>query len=369
MTPQKNGETILQGTGLLVLTSSPDGAKVYINDDLNTATNNTINLSPGIYSIRIEKEGYISWKKQVEVQEEVVTVANAFLIPQAPKLESMTLTGAENPLLDPTGSFIAYTVSSASAARNGLYVLDMSRNPIIPIGGFSAQIADETGDVFSSARLSFSPDGKELLATVSAAFLKNTYRFSTTGGLQRPVNVNTTLPIINQQWQAADKKLFAERMRSLKKPVAQFVSTYFKNPVFSPKQDKVLYEASQSATLPVVIKPRLLGGNTTAENREIKQGGMYVYDIKEDRNFPVYTAENGNASPTIVWWPDSAHLLFIENKKIYVMEYDAGNKTIVYAGPFWDSFVAPWPDGSRIVILTNLNSPDIPLNLYTVSLK
>jgi hypothetical protein len=51
------------------------------------------------------------------------------------------------------------------------------------------------------------------------------------------------------------------------------------------------------------------------------------------------------------------------------MEYDAMNKTTVYAGPFVDGYVFPWPDATRLVILTNLGNPSITPNLYTLGLK
>src|SRR5690348_12777929 len=56
-----SGKGFLKGTGLLVATSVPDGAQVFINDHLTTATNNTINLPPGEYKVKIFKDGYFPW--------------------------------------------------------------------------------------------------------------------------------------------------------------------------------------------------------------------------------------------------------------------------------------------------------------------
>ncbi len=49
----------IEGTGLLVATSMPDGARVLVNNKLTTATNNTINLPPGEYDVKIEKDSYL----------------------------------------------------------------------------------------------------------------------------------------------------------------------------------------------------------------------------------------------------------------------------------------------------------------------
>ena len=74
-------------------------------------------------------------------------------------------------------------------------------------------------------------------------------------------------------------------------------------------------------------------------------------------------------SAPLSWLPDSTHLLYINDKKINVIEDDGSNMTTLYAGPFVGHYVFPWPDGSKIVILTNLNSPNLPPTLYSIGLK
>ena len=82
----KGSNAILSGTGLLVATSTPDGAQVLINDHLTTATDNTINLAPGEYTVKIFKEGYFTWEKNIIIKKEVVSKADALLFTKAPKL-------------------------------------------------------------------------------------------------------------------------------------------------------------------------------------------------------------------------------------------------------------------------------------------
>ena len=94
-----NGSPMVEGTGLLVLTSKPDAAKVFVNNQIATATNNTINLTPGDYEIKIVKDGYFAWNKKITIKKEVVSRADALLFPTAPKLESTTSTPAPNPFL------------------------------------------------------------------------------------------------------------------------------------------------------------------------------------------------------------------------------------------------------------------------------
>ena len=102
-----DGKIGISGTGLLTATSQPDGAGIYINDHLTSATNNTINLPPGEYDVKISKSGYSTWGKKIKIEKEVVSSAYALLISTAPKLDNITHMGVGNPVLDPTRTKIA----------------------------------------------------------------------------------------------------------------------------------------------------------------------------------------------------------------------------------------------------------------------
>jgi hypothetical protein len=62
-------------------------------------------------------------------------------------------------------------------------------------------------------------------------------------------------------------------------------------------------------------------------------------------------------------------MIFVHEKKIEIMDYDGTNRVTVYAGPFVDTYVYPWPDTSRLVIVTNLNNTSVLPNFYTIGLK
>lgn len=372
----EKGKPDLSGTGLLVTTSNPDGAQVFINDHLTTATNNTINLSPGDYAIRIYKEGYFPWEKKIKVQKEVVAKAEALLLPTTPNLEDITAGGVENPVIDPSKTKIAYTVKSQTSRKNGIYVLDMSIRPVLTLQSSSTQIVDDAIDTFSTATLIWSPDGKELLATISSP-LKNptTYLLNSSGFNDNPKDVTETLNLLNATWQKEKEEKQNSQLSFLKPALKKMILENFNIIEWPLDETKILYEASTSANLPLVIAPRLIGVDSTPEERSITKGSLYVYDIKEDKNFklpvefPKQETENSQEKLPLSWFPDSKHLIFVKNKKINVMEYDGTNSTTIYAGPFVDNYVFPWPNGSKMIILTNLNNPDIPSNLYAIGLK
>lgn len=367
----ENGRTRIEGTGLLVLTSKPEGARVEINNHLTTATNNTINLSPGKYDVVIEKDGYIPWKKQIVVDKEVVSEVNALLYPTAPKLEAITSTGATNPVLDATGTLIAYTVSSSSATKNGVYVLDMNARPLISFGGQTTQITNNQVDAFSDATLSFSPDGKEMLAQIQTQGGTTSYLLPTRNFTATPQDVTASLFQVQKDWeqQAQDKN--KKILDSFPKGLRTIVIDNFSDFAMSPEGDKILYTASQSALLPIVKNPRIIGGNSTSEQRKVKKGNTYVYDIKDDRNYLIFDRtdiKDNETSPRFFWNSDSRHLVFAKYDKITVLEYDGGNPTTVYAGPFLDNYIFPWPDGTSIAIITRLN-PGSPYNIYKLGLQ
>ena len=364
----RGGKPEVAGTGLLVATSIPDGAAVYINDHLTTATNNTINLPPGTYKVTISKEAYFSWTKTVTVEKEVVTKVQALLFSKTPKLESITSLGVQNPVIDPSNTRIAFTVSSQTSKKNGVYILNMNSGPLLTLQGAATQIADDTADSFSASSLVWSPDGQNLLASITKANRTTTYELTTDGLNQNPQDVTETISTIKTQWDQQISEKQASQIASLKPGLQQFAKENFTVVGWSPDETKILYTASTSANLPIIINPPLIGADSTKEQRNVQEGNIYVYDIKEDKNFLVLDTKS-LSEYKLVWLPDSLHILFVHDKRIDVMDYDGINKTTVYAGPFIDSHVFAWPTIDKFVIVTNLGNTEISPNLYTVGLK
>jgi hypothetical protein len=360
------GNKIVAGTGLLVITSTPNGARAYVNDNLTTATDDTLNLPPGEYDIRIEKDGYYPWRKHVILKKEAVTKTDAVLFPTTPKLEATTYLGAENPVVDTGGSFIAYQVSSSSAQNNGIYILSINR-PFLSLGSSSRQLASDKTDTFSKAVTEFSPDGSELLATIKTLNSNRIYLLKTDTSNDNPQNVTFTVGQVRLQWDELKKQQEEKFAKSLPQASRAFILANFSNLKLSPEGDKILYIASESAQMPQFIIPTLPSTNSTPETRNLKKGSAYVYQIKEDKNYLFYSSDK--TLPQLLWYPSSAHIIFIEGKRIVSMEYDGGNKTTLYSGPFDPTFIYPWPDSSGLIIKTNLNDETVPANLYKVGLR
>ena len=153
-----------------------------------------------------------------------------------------------------------------------------------------------------------------------------------------------------------------------------------------------MYRAKQDVQLPKVKSIPLIGLNQTPEERNIVKDKLYIYDKKEDRNYPVEITnnqipitkqilnsnnQNSNESGTwnldlgalISWYSDSKHLAVNEGNRIVFLDYDGSNKETLYSGPFDKEFMKITSDG-KILILTNFNleSNKYP-DLYSVGIR
>jgi hypothetical protein len=167
-----------QPNGILVLKSEPDGASVYINGDLKTATNASISLSPGTYDVEVRKDGYFSWYKRLVIEKEIVTQASVSLFKNVPSLSPVTSTGVVNPIMSEDGAKIIYSVlpsKDVGSDKAGLWVLDTFSLPL----GFGAGPRRITDGDMTGASYTFSPDGHQVLLTISnGVFLIDTGSFT-----------------------------------------------------------------------------------------------------------------------------------------------------------------------------------------------
>ena len=395
----KNGT--LKPTGLLVANSFPTGAQVYINDKLTTATDDTLNLNPGTYRIKISKDGFIPWEKELKLEKELVAQTNALLFPLAPDLQALTFTGAIDPDPSPDGEKMAFRIASASARpKNGLYILRMSNNRM-SFKAETQQLATNASFDFAKGNLLWSPDSGQILAyqtdeddnIIQSVLLE-------TGKLNPDplASQNLNLSLILADWEEQVKIITSQELEKLPDEFLKILKTSAINPYWSPDKEKILYTATASAVIAENLIPALPASSSQPENRRLEPNKTYVYDLKEDRNFQVF--ENASIeipedeilqnsrlkrviklrnqySPIytqkVQWFPNSKNLVISETNKIITKEYDNTNEVTIYARPMnnlinGNAFVFPWPDASKLIIMTSLNK-DLPANLYAIKLK
>jgi hypothetical protein len=350
-----------QPNGILVVKSEPDGASVFINGSLKTATNATISLPPGTYDVEVKKDGFFPWYKRLTIEKEIVTQAGASLFKNVPSLFPVTLSGASNTVVSSDGGKIAFSVlpsQNNDIAKTGLWVMDTVNLPL----GFNNGPKMVTDGDLTNASYIFSPDGRQILLTASnGIFLLDSGSFTAQG--QR-VNIASKKDLTLAGWQKELDIKNTALTRNLPPELQDILFRKASSFTFSPDEQVILYTATASANIAEnIIKP-LPGASTQRQERNIEEGHKYIYDIKEDRNFLV---SDGDA--VLRWMPSSRHLLLADTDRVVVMDYDGTNRQVVYSGSYLSPSAFPYINSTKILILTNFGAASATPNLYTLTVK
>jgi hypothetical protein len=360
-------------TGLLTITTKPEGAQVFLDGRLTSATNTTITyLKPKKYNLKLTKDGYNPWEKDIEIKADLTTEVEATLYPSIPELKPLTLTGADNLLASPDGNKLLYSTNDEKGA--GLWILDMSSGPL-PFKRTPHQIVKNAQDLnFSTIQATWSPDSQTIWVKIQinkAEGEENTRNFLLDAGKlnDKLVDVTATLESTLSSWQDEINK--QEKLRIKKLEVV---------PDLEKQSQEALDKqtASNSASLGIVkycpcdliwsaderkvLIPKAQDGNFGE--------GATVWILK-DTNPLIKTPDKFDIPPAkkTFWLPDSKHLVLVQEKEIQIIEFDGFNKVTVYSQNFENGYVFPWSDGSRLIILTTFNqSADASPNLYSINL-
>jgi len=339
--PDFNNGFKFKATGLLSATSKPKSASVFINDRLFTATDDTINLSPGKYRVKIVKDGYLPWSKNIEIQKEMVVQTEATLFRLAPDINPLTQNGAVNPTINLDKNALVFTVSSASATKdNGLYLIETFSSPLLLGKNTSKQIISNLPFIdWTNFNFSFSPNSRQILATSrtkNTAYLLNLEA----SGQKKPTDVTNLIASIKSDWQKQKTQSLLAKLDRLPPKLRLSVATNSADILFSEDNSKIFYLSLKDL--------------------------YYVYDLKKDVN---YLIGNLNEIQNPFWLPNSNNLVFSnKDQQINTIEYDGSNQNTIFAGKFSNNFILPWSDGTKIVIYTR-PFPQAPENLYSVSIR
>ncbi len=391
----------LSGTGLLNITSYPKSARVIINDKLTTVTDDKLYLLPGSYTVKVEKDGFHPWTKSLPVKSELVTSADARLFPIITAISPLTFYQVRNTAANPDGTKIAYTLkNSPQEANNGLYVYSITGNLL---GSSNLQIAENTVRDYSQATFIWSPDSSQILAVFTDK-QKVTYAYLLSS---KNMNSNTLsdvtlrLPLIINQWQDQYAKINLPTLSLFPRYMVDLLSHQSINVYFSPDKEKVFYTSIIDLNLPENEIGRALPNiNSTLETRFIQKNQTYLFDLKEGTNYALPFAEKPSAlSKTLItavaatpsaslasllqlkaqtdsrlttnlsWYSNSKQLILTNSDGVNMVDYDATNITnITYVQPL-ENFVTASPDGSKLILLTNINQKPDTYNLISFDLK
>ncbi|MBU1000596.1 PEGA domain-containing protein [Patescibacteria group bacterium] len=335
-------EKRIVGTGIITITSEPDAASVFIDGHLTTATNATVSsLPPKNYSVRVIKEGFIPWEKQVSVKEGLVTDVKITLFPAIPTIYPLTFSGVENPTLSPDGSKLAYVVPLSASdgiinKKAGVWVWTQTRNQPISFARSAEphQIAQSTSTDFSKASLQWSSDSKQVLATVE----DNNYLLEFDRLNSDPRDITPILQATVNSWEEDTRLKNEARVLAIKDITFRQIASSAAIVRWSPDETKFM--AGKAET------------------------DLKVYNLENKKEYSLLTAR------AHIWLPNSMHVILIEEKTISIADFDGTNKAVIYAGSFQDDFVFPWLDSSRLVIISSFPTPTASEpNLFGVNLR
>lgn len=401
-------------TGVLSINSQPTGAAIYIDDRLQSATNQSISfLKTGTYKVELRKPGYIPWSKNIPVDEEKVTKIDAILWPAIPGPVPITNTGVLKPKLSPSKDKLAYAIKYSEEDKAGLWVLDTNKRAVFNnITTEFIQITRNTPNLdYSNAELVWSPDNTQILATLTdATNVVRNYLLDATRFNNNPPDITLTKDGLLDSWlkeylardilkeeTVADDSQAVDLIKNSSIPIKWSTdSTFFLygengsgtivQPQLSPdsttpNSGTARRIPSQSSPMPSGNSLSSLQDNNTNESlldylskrsQPIPQGtNVKVYDTKGKKTFELPYAMYYE------WYPveqkaerEIQHLMMVEDTAISMIESDGSNKSTVYAAAFSPGEVFIWPDGGRLIITANFNPrAGSEPNFYTINLR
>jgi hypothetical protein len=385
-------------SGILSTHTYPENAQIFIDGKLMpSVTNSNLNLLPGEYTLEFKKEGFQSWKKNLKIEKEIVTTATAVLFPSVPALKPVSSQSATRVTLSPDGTRVAFLSKS-----NQVYTLDLSESALGMLNRES-RLAGSLPISLSTQNLQliWSPDSRYILATDYAVKSSSPSAFFIDPGNQEVTTAGTSLTYLLQSWKDRQKVQDLQKFNSLPPALKDVLATSSANISWAPRENKLLYTATASASLPLQVKKPLPGSSTQFQKRDLTPGEVYIYDLEEDRNFllsakilpsptpiktlpkkqkiivPIspspYTSSPAHPSGW-AWFPTSSHLYRVEDGKIIIIEYDNQNPVTIYSGLLLENTAIPYPSGKQMLLLTNFSvtpaaSSSAQPTLYALTLR
>lgn len=361
----------ITGTGIISVVSEPDRASVYLDGHLTTATNDNINsLIPKKYKVTIEKEGYISWEKEVEVREGLVKEIEASLFRSIPTVYPITYNGVAKALLSPDSQKFVYVVpngddpaSVSASKRSGVWLLPMTSGGInLGRGNEPRQIALSGNYDFSEAEFRWSPDSQQVLVSFPDRYLLlEADRLN-----DPPRDVTAQIEPTVRSWDESEKESNLARLQLIADNSIRNTASASAILKWAPDETKVLYQKDEKTD-------------------------YQVADLTTNETFTLPKASSYH------WLPDSEHLIMVEfeeqkvtdvtkdpkvtneeeikensllSTRVSIIETDGTNKSEMFYGALDPEFVVPWPDSSRLVVIYSLPTATASKpNLYGINLK
>ena len=360
------------GTGIISVTSLPDQASVYLDGHLTTATDDNItSLPPKTYKVRIVKEGYVPWEKDIEVSPGLVSEIKATLYRSIPTIYPITYSGVDYALLSPDNLKLMYVIPNglegglAAERKSGIWVWVMSNQTGLGLGTgeVQRQIVQSGGVDYSQAKYRWSPDSSQIFVDLPDRKLL----LDTNGLNDVPRDITANYAATLRAWDQTESQTRLTKLSQIENIELRKTASDSAALKWSPDETKILYTD--------------------------KEGGFRLNDLSVDKEFKLPKASN------YAFLPDSKHLVMVEYEdvssvrgqgsspkpspsgnltikeqfalsRISIIEIDGTNKAEIYYGSVEPNVVVPWPDNSRLVVISSFPTQTASQpNLYGINLK
>lgn len=405
-------ERSFTSTGIIAFNSAPSDASIYVDEEFIGVTEDDISLPPGTYSVRMTKDGYTDWSKDVTVRGEIVMVLDGTLFPINPSLSPVTSLGIVKAVpVGQTDQVLLFT-DNEDKDKDGIFLFNANVGRLSLLAPLQTVILNENLPFefnFETADVTFAPDFSEAIITFERTVNEDiidqenttpsrvySYKLSLQEENVEPFVVTGSEQSLYRAWKQDQKQEIVKILETFPDQVEKVATDSFRIISFSPDETKILYQAINETEIERAIVPALIGSNQTKESRNLEVGNVYVYDFVEDKNYLIETnfdfneiiasedmpitkdsvGNNEEAEATssaqidvslfnnleigeyIKWYPSSKHLVFNEvsedSQNIAIIEYDGMNKKVVYSGPYQSDFFA-LNSNWKLYILANLN--------------
>jgi hypothetical protein len=342
----------LQATGILSAKSIPEGAKIFLDGKLLSASNYTeTGLEPKQYTLKFSKEGYVEWEKEINIYPERVTDITAVLVSKTPRLEPLTNTGIKNSTISPSLNKLAYFKSAGE--DSGIWITNLDSNNLnLFKSETEIAVRDSAFVLFSlGTSLEWSPDENELLVQD----LEEGFHIIDVDNQTSESTVSDEVTL--EGWNAQKKQDREDFLLKLDLEEEIYMKAISNEALWSPDEAKFMI-------------------------KEIEESNYvyYVYNLEKplpvDENVinKVLSIPINEPQPAISWYSDSYHLITTEfnpeqnNGKISLIRIDGSNKTEVYNNTMLSDKVYSSPAGDKLIIETSFKS-DEQTDLYTIGIR
>jgi hypothetical protein len=178
----------ISATGTIRLSISPNSNyTVYLNEQAQRiTTNNTVeNLTPGEYTLKIQKDGYSTWQRTIQIKAGLITDVSAQLFPSVLQLEQLSKTNISQATYSPSRRVVVYTATNiALGGTIGIWQQNLQRSNIPLIDESPIKITNLTSRIVEAAnnntlKVKISPnDDRLIVQTADSIYLLDMGRYN-----------------------------------------------------------------------------------------------------------------------------------------------------------------------------------------------